>query len=132
MSPKHPREWEVDAACYREETAEVKRLLLSFGIKSMTELFYPPRIKSKYHVFANEAKKHCLGPNGRTPCPVRKQCLSWAIATEEEHGIWGGMSHRERNALVRKAARAVHVRVDDDNMGPAINAALEHIETLAG
>lgn len=25
---------------------------------------------------------------------------------EEQHGIWGGMSHRERNALKRKAAKA--------------------------
>jgi hypothetical protein len=24
---------------------------------------------------------------------------------DEQHGIWGGMSHRERNALKRKAKR---------------------------
>jgi hypothetical protein len=25
---------------------------------------------------------------------------------DEQHGIWGGMSHRERNALKRKATKA--------------------------
>jgi hypothetical protein len=24
---------------------------------------------------------------------------------DEQHGIWGGLSHRERNALKRKAAK---------------------------
>jgi len=24
---------------------------------------------------------------------------------DEQHGIWGGMSHRERNSLKRKAAK---------------------------
>ena len=33
------------------------------------------------------------------------QCLEWAIKTNELFGIYGGMSHRERNALVRKRHR---------------------------
>ena len=70
-----------------------------------TELFYPPRIPAVYQEFATKAKSFCNGPNGRTPCPVREQCLEWAIATDEDYGIFGGMSHRERNALVRKRER---------------------------
>jgi hypothetical protein len=29
----------------------------------------------------------------------------YAEKMEEQHGIWGGMSHRERNALKRKAKK---------------------------
>jgi WhiB family redox-sensing transcriptional regulator len=70
-----------------------------------TELFFPPRVKIVYAVMAAEAKKACHGENGRRPCPVLDQCLEWAITTNELFGIYGGMSHRERNALVRKRHR---------------------------
>ena len=69
------------------------------------EIFFPPRDKEQYKVIADEAKSFCLGPNGNNPCPVRKECLWSAIESEEQHGIWGGLSHRERNALVRKWQR---------------------------
>lgn len=84
----HPRHWENDAAC--------------IGVN--TELFYPPRIKGTYDEMANEAKSYCNGSRElrRKPCPVREQCLEYAIQADELFGIFGGMSHRERNALVRK------------------------------
>lgn len=69
------------------------------------EIFFPPRDKARYKTIAAEAKSYCLGPNGNSPCPVRSECLWTAINTDEQHGIWGGMSHRERNALVRKWQR---------------------------
>lgn len=34
-----------------------------------------------------------------TECPVRTECLDWGL--EEAHGVWGGLSHRERRRLVR-------------------------------
>jgi WhiB family redox-sensing transcriptional regulator len=73
-----------------------------------TELFFPPRDKDVYRSISDEAKSYCLGvvdpETGYDipPCPVRKHCLWYAIDTDEQHGIWGGLSHRERNALVRK------------------------------
>jgi WhiB family redox-sensing transcriptional regulator len=70
-----------------------------------TEIFYPPRDKTKYKIIAAQAKSYCLGPSGKTPCPVRQECLFDAVKNDEQHGIWGGMSHRERNALVRKWQR---------------------------
>jgi WhiB family redox-sensing transcriptional regulator len=66
------------------------------------DIFFPPRDKELYKSIAAEAKTYCLGANGKTPCPVRAQCLWDAVKDNEQHGIWGGMSHRERNALVRK------------------------------
>lgn len=66
------------------------------------EIFFPPRDRTKYRQIANQAKSYCFGKNGTSHCPVRQVCLWYAIEENELHGIWGGLSHRERNALIRK------------------------------
>lgn len=77
-----------------------------------TELWFPPRDKKKYKPIADRAKQICNGKTYKNPpCPVRAQCLLDAIRRDEPHGIWGGMSHRERNALVRKWKR-LYPKVD--------------------
>jgi len=43
-------------------------------------------------------KKVCAG------CPVRRQCLDWALETCEMFGIWGGLTSMERRKLRREAA----------------------------
>lgn len=85
-----PEDWRYDAKCRGLDT----------------EFWYPPRDKSKYKPIADIAKDVCFGRDGAPECPVRLQCLLYADKMEEQHGIWGGMSHRERNALKRKAAKA--------------------------
>lgn len=82
--------WTLDARCD--------------GIEN-PDIFFPPRDKTLYKKIAAEAKVYCFGSNGKDPCPVRAQCLWTAIRDDEQHGIWGGLSHRERNALVRKWSR---------------------------
>jgi len=70
------------------------------------DIFFPPRDKSLYKVIAAEAKSYCFGDDEKAPCPARVSCLFYSINFDEgagvPHGIWGGLSHRERNALVRK------------------------------
>ncbi|WP_424894351.1 WhiB family transcriptional regulator [Streptomyces sp. SAI-124] len=44
----------------------------------------------------NKAKAICTG------CPVRTECLAYALDLRIEHGIWGGMTERERRALLRR------------------------------
>lgn len=70
-----------------------------------TKRWYPPRDKDIYKVDAEYAKGVCKGKDGKPPCPVRHKCLLYSFLNEEEHGIWGGLSHRERAALERKAAK---------------------------
>ena len=42
------------------------------------------------------AKKFCA------MCPVKMQCLEYAIVANETHGIWGGLSYKERRRLALK------------------------------
>jgi hypothetical protein len=70
-----------------------------------TELFFPPRDKEAYKPIADAAKAICLGKDGGDECPVRKECLLYALETDEQHGVFGGMSHRERNALLRRKSK---------------------------
>ncbi|CAM5234605.1 transcriptional regulator WhiB [Streptomyces spiroverticillatus] len=44
----------------------------------------------------NQVKALCGG------CPVRTVCLAHALDHRIEHGVWGGMTERERRALLRR------------------------------
>lgn len=64
------------------------------------ELFFPRGTTGPALYQIEEAKKVCRR------CDVRDQCLSWALETGQDHGIWGGMSEDERRALKRRYNRA--------------------------
>lgn len=95
-----PEPWEYEAKCgelvYDPVTREKKNVY-------DPDLWFPPRDKALYKPIADKAKAICFGRDGKGECPVRMQCLMAADARDEVHGIMGGMSHRERNALKRKA-----------------------------
>ena len=48
----------------------------------------------------NKAKLVCKG------CPVRTECLAEALDNQIEWGVWGGMTERERRALLRRRPTA--------------------------
>lgn len=43
-----------------------------------------------------EARSVCTG------CPVRLECLADALDNRMDFGVWGGMTERERRALLRR------------------------------
>jgi WhiB family transcriptional regulator, redox-sensing transcriptional regulator len=59
------------------------------------DLFFPERGAS-----TRDAKAVCR------VCPVREECLDYALAANERFGIWGGLSERERRAAKRRRDRA--------------------------
>lgn len=38
-------------------------------------------------------------------CPVRDECLDYALTVREPHGVWGGMNEQERRLLLRERER---------------------------
>lgn len=63
--------------------------------------FFPPgHIEHKAEKDARElrARAICGG------CPVRAECLDYALTVEEPHGIWGGLNELERRRLLRRRA----------------------------
>lgn len=53
----------------------------------------------------NRAKAVCVG------CPVRTECLADALDNRIEFGIWGGMTERERRALLRRRTDVISWRI---------------------
>lgn len=70
---KREQGWKLEAACLVEPK----------------DLFYPDRGQS-----AQPAKIIC------STCPVRVQCLRYAIEGREWWGIWGGTNEKERRPLI--------------------------------
>jgi WhiB family redox-sensing transcriptional regulator len=56
--------------------------------RGQTELFFPERGAS-----TEPAKAIC------DECPVRAECLDHALEGRDRHGIWGGLSERQRRKL---------------------------------
>jgi len=52
----------------------------------------------------NVAKRICRS------CPVRYECLADALDNRIEFGVWGGMTERERRALLRRRPNVVSWR----------------------
>ena len=74
------------------------------------EVFFPGRGES-----AGPARQVCAA------CPVRQPCLDYAITNRITHGIWGGLTERERRALRSGWVRAS--RQDRDRAVLAADAA---------
>jgi WhiB family redox-sensing transcriptional regulator len=55
------------------------------------EIFFPPADDP-----AAEARRICA------QCPVRGDCLSYALDADEQYGIWGCLDPRERQNLRRR------------------------------
>ena len=65
------------------------------------EMFFPPthaERKAEKLQREDRSKEIC-----RT-CPVRPDCLEYAIRIREPHGIWGGLNEVERKQLADRRA----------------------------
>lgn len=76
--------WRAKAACLNKDP----------------ELFFPTGSTGVSRKTLEAAKDVC-----RT-CDVIDECLRFALETDQEYGVWGGLSEDERRALKRRAMRA--------------------------
>ncbi len=72
--------WRDHAACRQEDP----------------DLFFPIGSTGPALVQQEQAKAVCRR------CPVREQCLQWALDTRQTLGVWGGTSENERRSLRRR------------------------------
>jgi|JI10StandDraft_1071094.scaffolds.fasta_scaffold33886_7 WhiB family redox-sensing transcriptional regulator len=75
-------DWRDRAACLQEDP----------------EQFFPEGKDLQATLETNRAKTVCRG------CAVVAACLKFALETDQDFGVWGGMSEEERRALKRRNA----------------------------
>ncbi|MDX3586705.1 WhiB family transcriptional regulator [Streptomyces europaeiscabiei] len=64
------------------------------------ELFFPVGTTGPAIDDVATAKRVCAR------CPVRRECLNWALGNRQTAGVWGGMGEEERTELLRRAGSA--------------------------
>lgn len=62
------------------------------------ELFFPIGTTGQALLQIAKAKSVCC------ECPVQHECLEFAMETNQDTGIWGGVSEEERRQIRRDAA----------------------------
>lgn len=61
------------------------------------ELFFPISATAASKAQVSRAKLICAS------CPVRPDCLSYALDHRQEQGIWGGLTEEERHRIPRRS-----------------------------
>jgi len=61
------------------------------------DLFFPVGTTGQALVQIERAREVC------NQCPVKRDCLEFALETNQDSGIWGGTSEEERRAIRRAA-----------------------------
>lgn len=69
------------------------------GLGRGGDLFFPVGNAGPALLQIEQAKSACR------QCPVARECLSYALETRQDAGVWGGLSEGERQSMLRRAAR---------------------------
>ena len=64
------------------------------------DLFFPVGTTGQALVSIDHAKRVCQ------QCTVTRECLDFALETNQDSGIWGGLSEEERRQIRRQRAAA--------------------------
>jgi WhiB family redox-sensing transcriptional regulator len=62
------------------------------------DLFFPIGSTGPAADETRRARQICAG------CPVRQECLAYALTSGQQYGIWGGRDEQERRLLRRRGA----------------------------
>ena len=77
------------------------------------DLFFPISSSGSSLAQVAQAKAMCGG------CPVRRECLAFALRTHQVHGVWGGLSEQERHPLISATLAGVATRASRSSRSPA-------------
>ena len=83
-APQHPMDWRKVAACRDTDPA----------------LFFPVGTTGAAVDQIVAAKRVC------NACPSQTACLEFALATNQDSGVWGGLTEDERRTIRRARVRA--------------------------
>lgn len=89
------RHWSLDAAC-----------------RGMDPRFWFPERGE----ITSEAKRIC------SECPVQPDCLDESLRNGERHGVWGGLSERQRRRIHRRSRQVTGSPSSVTGAGPAAAA----------
>lgn len=64
------------------------------------EVFFPSNSRGQTEQPTDTAKQLC------GECPVRDDCLDYALTNNEQYGVWGGLDEYERAKLRRQQQKA--------------------------
>ncbi len=64
----------------------------------------PERFFPSDGVGVDQARRICF------ECPVRTECLEYALIERIDHGVWGGASERERRRILKQRRLDAMVR----------------------
>lgn len=79
-------DWQLSGACRSQDPAI---------------FFHPDGERGRARASRERAAKRVCGR-----CPVLRQCRTQAVAAQEPYGVWGGLTERERAAIIRHTERA--------------------------
>jgi WhiB family redox-sensing transcriptional regulator len=68
-----------------------------------TTLFFAPNYFEKR---SEKNAREAVAKGICARCPVRGDCLDYALSIREAHGVWGGLNEMERRAVLRHGTAA--------------------------
>jgi WhiB family redox-sensing transcriptional regulator len=88
--------WRAEAACKTRDDVDPM-------------WWFPDHMRGRGHA---NAIRICM------TCPVRSECLEYALTAPERHGIWGGMNEGERRVEIRRREREAAQATSAMTLGP--------------
>ena len=64
------------------------------------DVMFPAARVGRIGVDYRDALAICRGTATTEGCPVLNECLEWALAAEEPHGCWGGVTPIQRQKML--------------------------------
>ena len=100
-------DWITDSECGKPEN------------RNLAEMFFSAKYEDRH-----KAKNMCFS------CPVRKECLKWALESKQIWGIWGGRDEDEMRRTLSVNVDGAEVRKSRFPICPYCSANTKYLKTM--